>query len=91
VEESARTLASSLARHQRAAWHDTSGQTDIVIRCIRSHGGEASRSQILRATRLSSRQLSMVEETLAETGEVRLEQKRTGGREAKVFRLVQES
>jgi hypothetical protein len=89
VEESSRTLASSLARHQRAAWNDPQAQLEAVERAIRRLGGEATKREILRSCRsLTARTLAEIISRLEDEGAAVIEDKVTAGRTAKVLRLV---
>jgi hypothetical protein len=91
VEESAVTFAESLAGNRRASWDDPAAQVDLVVSALRSHGGEATRTQILRACRrLTTQQITEALIRLADEGrldQTKVPQGKAGGRPSDTYKL----
>jgi len=91
VEESAVTFAESLAGNRRASWDDPAAQVDLVVSALRSHGGEATRTQILRACRrLTTQQITEALIRLADEGrldQTKVLQGKAGGRPSDTYKL----
>jgi len=87
ADESARCLGRSLATHAKPSWDDHAGQVEAVLRALATLGGEASRSQILRACRrLSAREVTDALNRLAAEGRAMVDQ--GGGSTATFVRLL---
>jgi hypothetical protein len=60
----------------------------LTLRAMSASGGRASRSEILRRVKCSSRELDAVIKTLMERGEMEIEvQPSTGGRRMQIYRV----
>lgn len=90
ADESAQTFADSLATNRRASWDDPAAQVEMVVSAVRMAGGEAVRSQVLRACqRLTAQQVNEACERLVlEERAVIDKVQGTKGRPSVVIRLL---
>ncbi len=89
ADESAQTFADSLATNRRASWDDPAAQVEMVVSAVRMAGGEAVRSQVLRACqRLTAQQVNEACERLVLEERAVIDKVATKGRPSVVIRLL---